>query len=117
MQASSNREENRTVLSFMAHLSLTFLVFFFSVFFISFSFESIEHAGVYTTDNEIPKRREQREESRSYLAKSCKSRESQRRRFLIFLDESRDRCRRSTVGLYRSINEQMENQRNRKWPA
>lgn len=32
MQASSNREENRTVLSFMAHLSLTFLVFSFFVF-------------------------------------------------------------------------------------
>lgn len=37
MQASSNREENRTVLSFMAHLSFTFS-FSFPVF------ESIEHA-------------------------------------------------------------------------
>lgn len=46
-------------------------------------------------------------------------RESQRRRsfFPVFLDVNRDRCRRLLVDLYRSINEQMEDQRNRKWPA
>lgn len=96
MQASSNREENRTVLSFMAHLSLTFLVFSFlsSIFSFSFSFESIEHVGVYTI--EIPKSREQWNVSSRWdhsndlelRAKSpeitrrglCKSREFQRAR-------------------------------------
>jgi len=60
MQASSNREENRTVLSFMAHLSFTFFFLFF-LFLFFFSFESIEHVRVYTT--EISKSREQRNSS------------------------------------------------------
>lgn len=122
MQASSNREENRTVLSFMAHLSLTFFLsfLFFICFLYLFSFESIEHAGVYAT--EILQRDTPR------TARNDPARRS--RELLDEVDLVSHACLnvpgrkysrtvvdvQSSVRTVRSMNK-WGDQRNRKWPA